>query len=274
LLLFVSLAIPSAAQQRPLLTDDPEPLGSGRMRLQFGVEFLQGQRFSLSGLEGDLTRLGVAGVQIGAGGPVEFQISGVVQDFLSVSARTEPVIPPDFGGNATSDVGDLVLASKFRLIREQGKRPAIGFKFAVQLPNASNESGLGTDETHFFAALLLSRNVGKVRILGNLGLAILGSAVQPASQTDMLTYGFGIIVPVHPKLNLVSEINGRNGAQRIGNENQSRIRVGAQLRAAGLLWDISGLAGLEKFDADSGVVLGVTYEFQAFNRTRSIRTIR
>jgi hypothetical protein len=266
--------LPAMAQQRPLKTDDPEPVGSGRMRLQFGVEFLQGQRFSLSGLEGDLTRMGVAGVQIGAGEFAEFQISGVVQDFLSVSARTDAVIPPDFAGNATSDVGDLVLASKFRLLREKGSRPALGFKFAVQLPNASNESGLGTDETHFFATLLLSRHVWKVQLLGNVGLAILGSAVQPASQTDMLTYGFGMIIPVHPKLNLVSEVHGRNGAQRIGNENQSQIRVGVQLRAAGLLWDLSGVAGLEKYDADSGIVLGVTYEFQAFDRKRSIRTIR
>ena len=44
--------IPSLAHQRPLKTDDPDIVPTGRVRLEFGVEFLQGQRFSLSGLEG------------------------------------------------------------------------------------------------------------------------------------------------------------------------------------------------------------------------------
>jgi hypothetical protein len=274
LVLFTGFASAVRAQQRPLRTEDADPVGLGRIRIDFGLEFLQGQRFPLSGLEGDLSRVGVTSVHVGVGEFAEFQISGVVRDFLSVSRRTEAAIPPDFAGNATSDVGDLVLASKFRLARERGARPAFGFKFGVQLPNASNESGIGSDVTNFHALFMASKHVRGAQILGNVGLAILGSAVQPNSQADLMIYGFAIMIPMHSKVSFVSEIQGRAGAERLGNENQSQVRAGVQMRMAGLRWDLAGVAGIEKQDPDSGLVLGITYEFQAFNRTRSPKTIK
>ncbi len=276
LLLVVLLGpgIPCLAQQRPLKTDDADIVPLGRVRLEFGVEFLQGQRFSLSGLEGDLTRLGAVGVHFGVGEYAEFQISGVVQDFLSVSRRTPAAIEPNFAGDATSDVGDLVLATKLRLRPEKESHPGIAFKFAVQLPNASNESGLGTDETNFFASLLLAKHVGRAQFLGNLGLAILGSAVAPNSQTDLLTYGAAMLIPVHRKIHLVGEVHGRQGPERLGNESQSQVRLGAQVQAGGLRWDVAGIAGLKRFDPKAGLVVGITYEFQAFARKHSPRTVK
>jgi hypothetical protein len=263
-----------SAQQRPFLTDQPDTIPLGRVRVGFGMEFLQGQHFTLSGLEGDFTRIGVTNIQIGVGEFAEFQLSGVVQDFLSVSHRSPAPIPPDFAGNATSDVGDLFLGTKIRFAPEGGIRPAFGFRFSVQLPNASNESGIGTDVTNFYASLLLGKHLGKAELFGNVGLAILGSAVEPNSQADLLTYGFGIIVPVHPKIRLLGDLNGREGPQRLGNENRSQARVALQFQAAGLRWDLGAIAGLGKYDADSGLTLGLTYEFQAFRRTKAVRTIR
>jgi hypothetical protein len=265
---------PLHAQQRPFSTDEPDPIAEGRVRFGIGMELLQGERFTLSGLEGDLSRIGVANAQVGIGQYAEFQLSGVLQDFLSVSKRTPAAIAPDFAGNATSDFGDLVLASKFRFAREKGKRPAVGFKFAVQLPNASNESGLGADETNFFASLLFSKHAAGAQFIGNVGLGILGSAVQPNSQSDMLTYGFGIIVPVRRNLNLIGDVHGRQGPDRLGNESRSQARVGVQIRAAGLLWDVAGIAGLGKYDADTGIALGLTFDFQAFGRKQAPKTVR
>src|SRR5512136_2605406 len=98
-LLVFCLVFPWASygQQRPLRTDDAELLKTGMVRAELGVEFLQGQRYSLSGLRGDLTRLGVASIQIGVGDYAEFKISGVAQDILSVSSRTgQPPIAPTF----------------------------------------------------------------------------------------------------------------------------------------------------------------------------------
>ncbi len=263
------MVTPSWGQQRPLRIDDAELLDVGRIRTEFGVEFLQNQRYSLSGLEGDLTRVGVAAVQVGVGEYAEFQISGVLQDFLSVSNTTTPApIPPSFSGNSTSDYGDLVLATKLKLAREDGARPALAFKFAVELPNAKHDSGLGTDQTEFFAGVLLSKHVGRARVLGNLGMAILGNPVVIGRQADVLTYGGAVILPVNSRLNLVGEINGRKGPspQRVGNEDQSQVRAGIQFQALGLRWDVGGIAGLKTYDPDSGIAVGVTYIFKAFHK--------
>jgi len=262
------ISLPASAQQRPLRTDDAELLEVGQIRGEFGFEFLQKQRYSLSGLEGDLARLGIAAMHVGVGEYAEFQISGVLQDFLSVTRRDTSILPPSFTGNSTNDFGDLVLATKIKLAREKGLRPALAFKFAVELPNAKHDSGLGNDETQFYASILLSKRLGPTRFLGNIGLAILGNPVYNGRQTDVLTYGAAILLPLTPKLNLVGEINGRKGPspERVGNEDQSQVRAGIQLQALGLRWDLGGIAGLKSFDPDSGIACGVTYVFKAFHR--------
>jgi hypothetical protein len=260
-------ASPLWSQQRPLRTDEAEIIGTGRIRAEFGVEFLHKQRYSLSGLEGDLTRLGVSSIHVGAGEYAEFQISGVLQDFLSISNRSAgPPLPSSVGGNSTNDFGDLVLASKFRLAQEKGMRPALAFKFAVELPNAKHPSGLGTDETEFYASILMSRHFGRAQLMGNVGLAILGNPLVVGRQTDPITYGFAFVFPVNGSVNLVGEINGRQGPpHRIGNENQSVVRAGLQIHSGALRWDVAGIAGLLDFDPAAGITVGVTYEFQAFH---------
>lgn len=267
--LMICLVFPLAAygQQRPLKTDDAEILGTGRIRAEVGTEFLQEKEYSLSGLSGDLIRLGVVAIHVGAGEFAEFQISGVIQDFLSISSRTAPVVAPEFSGDSTSDFGNLVLGTKLKLAGEKGKRPAIAFKFAVELPNANQGSGLGTDETEFYASLLFKKHFGRTQILADLGFAILGSPVIPGRQTEPLTYGVAAIVPVHRSVNLVAEVNGRQGpADRIGNENSSQVRAGVQFRTGAIRWDAGGVAGLMHYDPKSGVIFGATYEFQAFKK--------
>jgi hypothetical protein len=269
MLLTACLVFPLTArgQQRPLKTDDAEILKTGRVRVEFGVEFLQGQRYSLSGIQGDLTRLGVSSIRVGVGEYAEFQISGVIQDLLSVSSRTEPVIPPTFSGDSTSDFGDLILGTKLKLTNEQGHRPAMAFKFAVELPNAKHDSGLGTDQTEFYASLLFKKRFGRSQLLADVGFAILGSPVLQGRQTDPLTYGVAAIVPVRRGLNLVAEINGRQGPpRRIGNENRSQARAGIQFWTGAIRWDLAGVAGLMRYDPKSGIIVGVTYELQAFKR--------
>jgi hypothetical protein len=267
-LVFPCIAI---GQQRPLRTDDAEILQTGSVRAEFGVEFLQRQRYSLSGLEGDLIRLGVASIHVGVGEYAEFQISGVAQDNLSISSRTaSPAIAPDFNGNSTSDFGDLILGAKLKLADEKKIRPAMAFKFAVELPNAKHDSGLGTNQTEFFSNLLFKKHFGSSQILADVGFAILGSPVLLGRQTDPLTYGVAAIVPVHRKINLVAEINGRQGpSERLGNENKSQVRAGMQFWTGRIRWDLAGIAGLMHFDPKSGVIIGASYEFQAFGRNGS-----
>jgi len=248
---------------------------TGRVHAEFGIEFLQGQRYSLSGLEGDLTRLGVSRIHVGVGEYAEFQISGVIQDVLSVSRRTPAVLTPSFAGDSTNDFGDLILGAKLKLVGENGRRPAIAFKFAVELPNAKHDSGLGMDETEFYSSLLFSKLLGRTRVMADIGFAILGNPIFNGRQTDPLTYGVAAIVPVTARINLVGEVNGRQGPpRRLGNENLSQIRAGMQVWTGGIRWDVGAVAGLREFDPDSGLTVGVTYEFQAFERKGSPNTLK
>ena len=256
ILITICLIVPTAyAQQRPLRTDDAEILKTGRIRADFGIEFLQSQRYSLSGLQGDLTRLGVSSIHVGVGEYAEFEISGVAQDVLAVSDRTEPVIPPTFSGNTTRDFGDLILGAKLKLAGEQGYWPAMA--------------------TEFYSSLLFKKHWGRAQLMADMGFAILGSPVLQGRQTDPLTYGIAAVVPVHRSMNLVAEINGRQGPpRRVGNENKSQARAGIQFWTRGIRWDLAGVAGLTHFDPKSGIVVGATYEFQAFQRSPSPVTIK
>jgi hypothetical protein len=254
-------------QLRPLKTDDASLLPVGRVRMEMGAEFLQRQRYTLSGLEGDLTR-GVAAIGVGVGEYAEFQISSVFQEVLSISRRPDPVAAPDISGDSTRSVGNLTLGTKLKLVGEKGRRPAVAFRFAVELPNANQAHGLANDETAFYADLLFGKNIGRARVLGNLGFAILGSPVDAGRQADPLTYGLAVITPVHRRLNLVAEISGREGPRgRVGNENKSQFRAGVQIWTGAIRWDIGALAGLKHHDPKSGIIVGATYEFQAFNKT-------
>jgi len=255
-------------QQRPLKTDDASLLPVGHVRMELGVEFLQRQRYALSGLEGDLTR-GAAAISVGVGDYAEFQISGVFQEVLSISKRTDPIVAPEIYGDSTRSVGNLTLGTKLKLVGEKKLRPAIAFKFAVELPNANQAHGLANDETAFYADLLFGKNIGRARVLGNMGFAILGSPIVAGSQADPLTYGVAVITPVHRRLNMVAEISGREGPKgRVGNENKSQVRAGIQLFTGVVRWDIGAVAGLKHYDPKSGIVVGATYEFRAFNKTR------
>jgi hypothetical protein len=262
--LFLSAPI-AFGQRRPLATEEADLLPTGRIRSDVGFEFRQNQGFSLSGLEGDLTRIGVTSIRIGVGEHAEFQISGVIQDYLSISKKNPPAIPPDISGDSTNDFGDIVLGTKLKLAIEKGNRPAMAFKFAVQLPNASQTTGLGNDVTEFYSQLMFSKHVHSIWFLGNAGLAILQNPVQ-SGQADMLTYGAAVIAPIHRSIHLVAEFTGRQGPIRIGNEPQSYARAGVQIRTGLLTLDIAGIAGFKQFDADSGVTVGITYEFQAFHK--------
>src|SRR3712207_3168023 len=70
------LSAAARAQQRPLLTEDVDVLEPGALRIQVGIDFMQDAKFPVSGLTGDLTRVGVIGVHVGLSPNVEFSVEG------------------------------------------------------------------------------------------------------------------------------------------------------------------------------------------------------
>ena len=252
------------SQQRPLITERAETVKKNILLFDIGMEFLQDAVFAFSGLEGDLTRIGVVGVRFGAADNVEIQILGTIQNILSIKNRFDAPNTPslDFSGNSTSDFGDFTMATKVLLVKEKNRWPAISSHFGFQMPNASNQNGLSNDETNFFSSLLLQKQFGRLQFFTELGLAVLGDPVSPGAQDDLFTYGFALMHPLNDQINLVVDAYGRVGAGGIGTEEQSRLRLGTQIKAAGLYWDVALFLGFRDTDPSSGLVMGVSKEFR------------
>src|SRR5215213_10501043 len=152
LILLGCCAIPGAAQQRPLITEDVDIIPPGTVRIEAGIDFMQGAKYTVSGINGDLTRVGVIGINFGMGPNVEFQIEGVAQNYLSINSRGVSAIPLELapGVNSTNDTGDFTLAAKFKLRNETRRGPSLGFRFGVELPNSNQARGIGINQTNAF----------------------------------------------------------------------------------------------------------------------------
>jgi hypothetical protein len=194
----------------------------------------------------------------------------VIQNALSVNRQFQPSPIPirlSSGTNSTHDVGDFTLATKVKLRNEGRRAPAFGFRFGVQLPNSNQERGIGLNQTNFFAAALLSKHLGRWYLFGNLGLGILTAPVDPFTQNDVLLYGAAVAYEVNSRLTLAGEVNGRaNTRSRVplGTESDGEARLGARIRAAGLIWDFAGIAGLNRHSARTGLTFGVSYAADLF----------
>jgi hypothetical protein len=157
----VLMAVPAAAQQRPLVTEDPETIGSGNVLLEAGFDLQKEIFYPVSGLQGDLLRVPVLGLSFGLSSIAELQIDGGLYNRLHVTERVAAPLSSmlDFTGDNTSDVEDIVVATKVRVLSETAGRPAVGLRFATKLPNASNENGIGLDTTEFYATVLIGKTV-------------------------------------------------------------------------------------------------------------------
>jgi len=258
------------AQQRPLVTEDPEPVGAGRVLLESGVDLLHGQHYPVSGLEGDLVRVPTVGVSVGLSSIAELQIDGGLHEQLSITKRNPAPLSSllNVTGESTSDVSDIVIGTKVRLLSEQGGRPAVGIRFATKLPNASNESGLGLDTTDFFASLLAAKNVQSVRVVGNVGFAILGDPTSGNRQNDVLTYGVSIARALTEKAEVVGEVNGRANTRSAGplpgTETRSAMRLGGRYTTGSVRLDAGAIVGLTNAGPTIGMTAGLTWVFNAF----------
>lgn len=269
---FVLIAASAAsAQQRPLTTEDPETIGAGRVLLEAGFDYAREAEYPVSGLEGQLFRFPILGVSFGISSIAEIQLDGGLYNRLTISERNAAPLADmvTATGDTTSSVEDIVIATKVRLVPEGVAHPAIGFRFATRLPNASNESGIGLDTTDFFATLLFGKTVRSIRIVGNGGLGILADPTRGDRQNDVLIYGVSLARAVTVAAELVGEVIGRldvrNGDPPPGTGSRSIFRVGARYTLGGWRGDASLFFGLTSNDPNVGVGAGFTYVFNAFS---------
>ncbi len=260
-------ADPESPQARPLVTEDVDVLRPGTIRLQSGIAFQQDQDFSISGLSGDITRIGELGIRIGVSSNVEIQIDGTVQQFLSINgAFRDSIVPLELGAKSSDsqDVGDFTIATKIKVRNESRRLPALGLRFGFELPNTDQARGIGLNSTNVFADVLVAKTIAGIHFFGSIGIGILDSPAETFAQNDVLRYGIAFRYPVTKRFRFVGEINGRHSTRTppIGTEDRSEARAGVQFDAAGLKWDAAATFGLTRWSPQTGLVFGVTYDIK------------
>jgi hypothetical protein len=208
-------------------------------------------------------------VSFGLSSIAELQIDGGFHNSLLVKSqvpapRSNQV---EFTGDSTSDVEDLVIATKLRLVPEAPGRPAFALRLATRLPNASHESGLGLDTTDFFASGLFGKTVQSIRIVGNFGIGVLTKPTREDGQDDVITYGLSLARAVREGVEVVGEINGHwNPIEEpaVGTESRSKLRLGGRFTRGPVRVDGGMIVGLTSRDPSIGFTVGATYVFRGF----------
>jgi len=83
----LAIATSALAQQRPLITADPETVGAGRILVEGGFDWAHNVEYPASGLKGDLLRVPTIGLSFGISSIAEFQIDGGLHDRLTINER-------------------------------------------------------------------------------------------------------------------------------------------------------------------------------------------
>jgi hypothetical protein len=269
-LVFSAFAVPASAQQRPLVTEDPEPIGAGRILIEGGMDLAHDYQNPVSGLKGNLVSVPTIGLSFGLSSIAELQIDGGLFNHLSISSRN-PNAPLagllTVTGDSTHDVSNAVVATKIRVLAEGPSRPAFGIRFATKLPNASNEKGIDLDTTDFSGSILVAKTVQSIRVVGNIGAGILTNPTSGVGQNDVFLYGLSFARAVTQATEVVGELNGRVSTRSNpfpGTETRGILKIGGRYTSGAFRIDTGVFVGLTTIDPTIGLTVGFTYVFNAF----------
>jgi hypothetical protein len=265
-----ALASSAKAQQRPLVTEDPEPIGAGRVLIEGGLDYAHDYQNTVSGLKGNLLSVPTIGISVGLSSIAELQIDGGLYNGLSITSRN-PNAPLasllSITGDSTHDISNAVVATKIRLLAETPSRPAFGIRFATKLPNASDEKGIDLDTTDFSGTILMAKTVQSIRVVGNIGAGILTNPTTGVGQNDVLLYGLSVARAVTQAAELVGEVNGRVSTRSSpvpGTETRGILKIGGRYTHGPIRFDAGVFVGLTTIDPTIGFTTGFTYVFNAF----------
>ncbi len=270
LVLVLAAARPALGQQRPLKTEDPETVGSGRALIEAGIDYHRDVFLPVSGLRGNHITVPAFGLSLGVSSIAEIQLDWGIYQKLNITEQVAGAPLSDLllvDGDRTDDFGDIHIGAKVRLLSETARRPAIGSWFSTRLPNAGNESGLGKDVQDFASAVTIGKTVQSVRVVANIGMLMIGRPTEAVAQDDLLIYGLSVARAVSANSELVGEFVGRaNFANLVtpGAEDRGLLRFGARYTKSGVRIDGGMLLGLTSYDPEFGLTAGLTWAFDAF----------
>ncbi|MBI2429966.1 MAG: hypothetical protein HYV29_14450 [Ignavibacteriales bacterium] len=261
LLLVVFFPLLLTAQQRPIAVESATLLESGDGQIEFGTAHFRDQPFPLSGLTGNLTKIGTLRFTIALSEYVELQTDGTLLDVLSVTDRVAAFNSVrTTTRNPTADVGDFSIWTKFGILSEYSSGIGASIRFGVQLPNASNESGLGIDEMNFFSSLLLQKHIAG-RWTFNIGLGVLSDPTQLGQQHDVMVYALEYFIPIHALTSLLLQTAGRTGHDGIGVRRLANGKIGVEQSFGDINLKVFGVANFSPADNAKGIELSFSYLF-------------
>jgi hypothetical protein len=256
-------ARPASAQQRPLVTEDPETVGLNRTLIEAGVEFDKDQLYPAAGLRGDTTHIATFGVSVGIGPSAEIQIDGGFLQRLTITERLVSSSPFEVG-DSVSTLEDFVVATKIRLVSETETRPTVGVRFGTKLPTADAEKVMGLGTTDFFATFLMAKTVQSVRTVGNAGFVVLGNPLEGRDHARALSFGVSIARALTNEFELVGELNGR--FKPFGDSVDGADLGTGPLGGRGV-FRFAGRYTYSLFRLDAGLLLGLTARDPSFGIT-------
>lgn len=264
LIVFLNSCI-AIAQQRPLSVEPAVINEPGNASAEFGFSHFRNQPFPLSGLKGDLTKIAAVRLCVALSEFVEVQTEGTFLDILQVNERKPAFNSSNTTTNdVTADIGDFFLWTKFAVLNEYRTGIGMSVRFGIQLPNASNESGLGIDEMNFFSSVLLQKHAAGRWTL-NAGLGILGDPANLGSQHDVFLYGIEYYLPVGEKLSVLLQTAGRAGHTGVGIQRLANGKAGIEKSFGNLSMRLFGVSNFSPVDNAQGIELSFAYLFHVIH---------
>lgn len=108
-------------------------------------------------------------------------------------------------GGTETGIGDIVLRSKYGLVRNEADLPDVAIGGQIVLPTGDEKNLLGTGETRLMALVAVSKPFGTFTPHANLGY----EWVPGEDSLSSLRYITGFDVAVHPKVTVAADILGR-----------------------------------------------------------------
>ena len=235
--MYLSLGVPARAQNRekhvvtPALLATPHPWLAPPHAVHFslGVEWRADWQAPISGLEGNLYRLGQVRLDCGISSNVVFQIRGPLRQVLDIEAGAAMPLPGTPSSGTTSDVGDFSLATIMRLWENRRKDFALGLRVETRLPNSTQSKGIGTNTTDIFLSAFAAKRADLGIVFADLGLGILTAPLTTNAQNDVLLYGLGAAWNMRQHVQIFGEINGYLTTRNVipaGTEERGIARAG------------------------------------------------
>lgn len=155
--------------------------------------------------------------------------------------------------------GDVSFWLSVSVLEQRRGRIGVGLALGAKMPEASDWTGLGTDEADTFFAVLLGQSKPSWEWRFNLGMAILGDPTEKSAQEDMVTYSLaGRIGRRHC---FAWEVYGRTFASDAVRElDESTLSAGYLFNGRRVSADLSLLVGLEENSGDLGASAGVSWK--------------